>query len=201
MSLIRLEVESLTIQNPTNVAQLVSVKSVAKSGLLSQTGHEAVAIIVKRSQNPRARLFWIVYDCRGNWIRNHFSCTHSPLSQSVFKALGFEKIIPKVSIRNQNIATYWNLGAGGYMKCGEFATEERAAHCQLQIAMKVHKVSRKWKWMVRKTRQCKHCGFSIYIFDNSKSKSMVRLVRAEMKVWSGLVFARKIARMILIQNV
>ena len=109
MSLIRLEVESRTIQKPTNV----SVKSVAKSGLLSQTGHEAVAIIVKRSQNPRARLFWIVYDCRGNWIHNHFSCTHSPLSQSVFKALGFEKIIPKVSIRNQNTATYWNLGAGG----------------------------------------------------------------------------------------
>ena len=146
MSLIRLEVESRTIQKPTNV----SVKSVAKSGLLSQTGHEAVAIIVKRSQNPRARLFWIVYDCRGNWIHNHFSCTHSPLSQSVFKALGFEKIIPKVSIRNQNFATYWNLGAEGNMKCGVFATEERAAHCQLQIAMKVHKVPRKWNWMVRK---------------------------------------------------
>ena len=113
MSLIRLEVESLTIQNQTNVAQLVSIKSLAKSGLLSQTGHEAVAIIVKRSQNPRARLFWIVYDCRGNWIHNHFSCTNFPLSQSVFKALGFEKIIPKVSIRNQNIATYWNLGAEG----------------------------------------------------------------------------------------
>ena len=60
MSLIRLDVESLTIQNPTNVAQLVSIKSLAKSGLLSQTGHEAaVAKIVKRSQNPRARLFWI----------------------------------------------------------------------------------------------------------------------------------------------
>ena len=159
MSLIRLEVESRTIQNPTNVAQLVSVKSVAKSGLLSQTGHEAVAIIVKRSQNPRARLFWIVYDCRGNWIHNHFSCTHSPLSQSVFKALGFEKIIPKVSIRNQNFATYWNLGAGGNMKCGEFATEERAAHCQLQIALKVHKVPRKWKWMVRKKNGYRlHCS-------------------------------------------
>ena len=49
------------------------------------------------------------------------------------------------------------------------------------------------------TRQSKHCGFSIYIFDNSKS--MVRLVRAERMVLSGLVFARKIARMILIQNV
>ena len=53
----------------------------------------------------------------------------------------------------------------------------------------------------RKTRQSKHCGFSIYIFDNSKSKSMVILVRAEKMVWSGLVFARKIARMILIQNI
>ena len=52
-----------------------------------------------------------------------------------------------------------------------------------------------------RTRQSKQCGFSIYIFDNSKSKSMVRLVRAEKMVLSGLVFARKIARMILIQNI
>ena len=52
-----------------------------------------------------------------------------------------------------------------------------------------------------KTRQSKHCGFSIYIFDNSKSKSMVRLVRSEKMALSGLVFARKIARMILIQNI
>ena len=39
-------------------------------------------------------------------------------------------------------------------------------------------------------------------FDNSfdQSKPMVRLVRAEKMVLSGLVFARKIARMILIQN-
>ena len=51
------------------------------------------------------------------------------------------------------------------------------------------------------TRQSKHCGFSIYIFDNSKSKSMVRLVRSENMVLSGLVFARKIARMISIQNI
>ena len=43
--------------------------------------------------------------------------------------------------------------------------------------------------------------FSIYTFDNLKSKSMVRLVRAEKIVLSGLVFARKIARMILIQNI
>ena len=48
------------------------------------------------------------------------------------------------------------------------------------------------------TRQSKLCGFSIYIFDISKSKSMVRLVRAEKMVLSGLVFARKIARMIFI---
>ena len=49
-----------------------------------------------------------------------------------------------------------------------------------------------------KTRQSKQCGFSIYIFDNSKSKSMVR---SEKMALSGLVFARKIARMILIQNI
>ena len=51
------------------------------------------------------------------------------------------------------------------------------------------------------TRQSKQCGFSIYTFDNLKSKSMVILVRAEKMVLSGLVFARKIARMILIQNI
>ena len=51
------------------------------------------------------------------------------------------------------------------------------------------------------TRQSKQCGFSIYTFDNLKSKSMVRLVRAEKKVLFDLVFARKIARMILIQNI
>ena len=51
---------------------------------------------------------------------------------------------------------------------------------------------------VQRTRQSKLCGFSIYIFDISKSKSMVRLVRAEKMVLSGLVFARKIARMIFI---
>ena len=51
----------------------------------------------------------------------------------------------------------------------------------------------------RKTRQSKHCGFSIY--SKSKSKSMIRLVRAEKMVLYGLVFARKIAKMILIQNI
>ena len=50
-----------------------------------------------------------------------------------------------------------------------------------------------------KIRQSKQCGFCIYIFD--QSKSMVRLVRAEEMVLTGLVFARKIARMILIQNI
>ena len=54
---------------------------------------------------------------------------------------------------------------------------------------------------IKGTRQSKQCGFSIYTFDNLKSKSMVRLVRAEKMVLSGLVFARKIARMILIQNI
>ena len=53
----------------------------------------------------------------------------------------------------------------------------------------------------RRTRQSKQCGFSIYIFDNSKSKSMVRFVSSEKMALSGLVFARKIARMILIQNI
>ena len=51
---------------------------------------------------------------------------------------------------------------------------------------------------IETTRQSNHCGFSIYIFDNSKSKSMVR---SEKMALSGLVFARKIARMILIQNI
>ena len=60
-----------------------------------------------------------------------------------------------------------------------------------------------WKIIRMKkiTRQSKQCGFSIYTFDNLKSKSMVRLVRGEKMVLSGLVFARKIARMILIQNI
>ena len=57
------------------------------------------------------------------------------------------------------------------------------------------------RWKGSETRQSKQCGFSIYIFDNSKSKSMVRLVRAEKMVLSGLVFGRKIARMIFIQNI
>ena len=51
------------------------------------------------------------------------------------------------------------------------------------------------------TTQSKQWGFSIYTFDNLKSKSTVRLVREEKMVLSGLVFARKIARMILNQNI
>ena len=49
-----------------------------------------------------------------------------------------------------------------------------------------------------KNKTSKQGGFSIYIFDNSKSKSMVR---SEKMALCGLVFARKIARMILIQNI
>ena len=43
---------------------------------------------------------------------------------------------------------------------------------------------------------------AFYLLDNSfdLSKSMVKLVKAEKIVLSGLVFARKIARMILIQS-
>ena len=52
------------------------------------------------------------------------------------------------------------------------------------------------------TRQSKQCGFCIYILDNSfdQSQSMVRLTGAKKLVLSGLVLARKIARMILIKN-
>ena len=42
---------------------------------------------------------------------------------------------------------------------------------------------------------------SAFIFLIIQSKSMVRLVRAEKMVLSGLVFAGKMARMILIQNI
>ena len=42
------------------------------------------------------------------------------------------------------------------------------------------------------TRRSKHCRFCIYILDKTfdQSKSVVRLVRAEKMVLSGLVFAR-----------
>ena len=54
--------------------------------------------------------------------------------------------------------------------------------------------------MVGKSKQDKvnSADSAFKFFVNSKSKSMVRLVRAEKMVLSGLVFARKIARMILI---
>ena len=51
------------------------------------------------------------------------------------------------------------------------------------------------------TTQSKQWGFSIYTFNNLKSKSTVRVVREEKMVLSGLVLVRKIARMILIQNI
>ena len=70
----------------------------------------------------------------------------------------------------------------------------------LALKMCVEYRTRQTRWMYQ-TRQSKQCRFSIYIFDNSKSKSMVRLVRSEKMALSGLVFARKIARMILIQNI
>ena len=38
---------------------------------------------------------------------------------------------------------------------------------------------------IKITRQSKQCGFSIYTFDNLKSKSLVRLVKAEKMVLSG----------------
>ena len=71
----------------------------------------------------------------------------------------------------------------------------------LMIITEVVSVLRRRKRKSKITRQSKHCGFCIYIFDNSKSRLMVRLVRAEKMVLSGLVFARKIARIILIQNI
>ena len=49
------------------------------------------------------------------------------------------------------------------------------------------------------TRQSKHCGFSIYIFD-IQSQSQWSGWSGQRR-WSCLVFARKIARMILIQNI
>ena len=77
----------------------------------------------------------------------------------------------------------------------------RSVLCELMLRRRIVMMIMAMMGMMMITRQSKHCGFSIYIFDSSKSKLMVRLVRAEQMVWSGLVFARKIARMILIQNV
>ena len=102
-----------------------------------------------------------------------------------------------------------NLGANAFIFGGA-----RQNYIQVRISKSIHALTTSWVnqvfifsssvfspiicQIVDRTRQSKHCGFSIYIFDNSKSKSMVRLVRAEKMVLSGLVFARKIARMILI---
>ena len=41
------------------------------------------------------------------------------------------------------------------------------------------------------TRQSKQCGYSISIFDNPKSRSMVRLVRSEQMALSGLVLLER----------
>ena len=60
----------------------------------------------------------------------------------------------------------------------------------------------KWRFKTEEKKNKVNTADSAFIFfDNSKSKSVVRLVRAEKMVLSGLVFARKIARMILIQNI
>ena len=40
--------------------------------------------------------------------------------------------------------------------------------------------------LLRQTRQSKQCGFSIYTFDNLKSKSMVGQGGEDGLVWSGL---------------
>ena len=54
---------------------------------------------------------------------------------------------------------------------------------------------------VEKQDKVNNADSAFIFFDNSKSKSMARLVRSEKMALSGLVFARKIARMILIQNI
>ena len=65
-----------------------------------------------------------------------------------------------------------HLGAGGILLLVHF---ENQTH-------------QKRKAKIALTRQSKHCGFYIYIFDDSfdQSKSMVRLVWAEKMVWFGL---------------
>ena len=85
------------------------------------------------------------------------------------------------------------IGGTGQNTEAEVQTHHRLSPSHINIIFSLQKFSM--------TRLSKHCGFCIYIFDNSKSKSMGRLVRAEKMVLSGLVFARKIARMILIQNI
>ena len=58
----------------------------------------------------------------------------------------------------------------------------------------------KWRFKTEEKKDKVNTADSAFIFfDNSKS--VVRLVRAEEMVLFGLVIARKIARMILIQNI
>ena len=93
---------------------------------------------------------------------------------------------------------YASVDAGGLQKHMKTHTREKAYKCDQCTFAFAYAADLKNHF---KTRQSKQCGFSIYIFDNSNSKSMVRLVRSEKMALSGLVFARKIARMILIQNI
>ena len=83
----------------------------------------------------------------------------------------------------------WRLHYGDGSTVGAYISRS----CQYPTNMRAHRHF----IIIMITRQSKHCGFSIY--SKSKSKSMVRLVRA--MVLYGLVFARKIAKMILIQNI
>ena len=78
------------------------------------------------------------------------------------------------------------IGGTGQNTDAEVQTHHRLSPSHINIIFSLQKFSM--------TRLSKHCGFCIYIFDNSKSKSMVRLVKAEKMVWSGLVFARKMIR-------
>ena len=102
----------------------------------------------------------------------------------------------------------------GYVTCNKFQTEKqeiRILLTKIKHITKLHGQKTETTYsgggpkrsfsIISTTRQSKQCRFSIYTFDNLKSKPMVRLVRAEKMVLSGLVFARKIARMILIQNI
>ena len=64
-----------------------------------------------------------------------------------------------------------------------------------------HAVGAKCPQNIFKQDKVNNADSAFIFFDNLKSKSMVRLVRSEKMALSGLVFARKIARMILIQNI
>ena len=88
--------------------------------------------------------------------------------------------------------------AGAFLVAGGLNEEDFQNQMQMKNLRLVKFLQNTSNELYFETRQSKLCGFSIYIFDISKSKSMVRLVRAEKMVLSGLVFARKIARMIFI---